>query len=217
MRATPASEPRQQTLGEEIANSISHGLGAIATLAAMPYLLMQAAEKNDPTFFIGTCIFAATAVLLYLSSTIYHALTNNRAKRAFQIIEHSAIFCLIAGTYSPFTLGVLRGPWGWSLFGMIWSLALIGVLIEVLGQKNHPIITTSLYLLMGWLITIAVKPLYQQTPDGLMWLLAGGIAYTVGVAFFVADSRVRYAHFIWHLFVLAGTTFHYFAVLWYAA
>jgi len=217
MHKTATNEPRPQSLGEEIANSISHGLGAVAVLIAMPYLILQAAQRNDPTFFVGTCIFAVSALLLYLSSTIYHALTHGRAKRVFQIIEHSAIFILIAGTYSPFTLGVLRGPWGWSLFTMIWSLATVGILIEVLGHKNHPVITTSLYLLMGWLITIAVKPLYHNTPDGLFWLLAGGIAYTVGVAFFIADSRIRYAHFIWHLFVLTGTSFHYIAVLWYAA
>jgi len=217
MKKTASIWSRPQSLGEEVANSVSHGVGSVMALAATPYLLLRAATHNDPAYFIGTCLFAATAILLYTASTIYHALANGRAKRLFRVIEHAAIFLLIAGTYSPFTLGVLRGPWGWSLFSMIWSLAAAGVLLEALSRKHHPAITTSLYLLMGWLIVIAVKPLYQQAPAGLLWLLAGGIAYTLGVIFFALDARLRYGHFIWHLFVIAGTTCHYLAILWHAA
>jgi hemolysin III len=136
----------------------------------------------------------------------------------FRVIEHCAIFLLIAGTYTPFTLGVLRGPWGWTLFGLVWGLAAAGVALKAFGRIPHPIASTGLYLLMGWLILIAVNPLYERVPaSGLLWLVAGGVAYTAGVVFFVTDSRLRYGHFIWHLFVMAGTTCHYFAVLWYAA
>lgn len=140
------------------------------------------------------------------------------AKRVFQIIEHSAIYLLIAGTYTPFTLGVLRGAWGWAIFGTVWGLAAAGVALTLFGKKSHPIFATGLYLSMGWLVVIAVDPLFAKMPaTGLHWLLAGGLSYTVGVIFFATDSRLRYGHLIWHLFVVAGTTCHYFAALWYAA
>ena len=157
-------------------------------------------------------------VLLYLASTLYHALPAGKAKRVFRIIEHSAIFLLIAGTYTPFTLGVLRGAWGWTLLGLVWGLALAGVALKAFEKISHPAISTGLYLFMGWLILIAAVPMYGRVPlSGLLWLVAGGVAYTAGVAFFVADSRLRYGHFIWHLFVLAGTACHYWAVFRYAA
>jgi len=209
---------REQSRGEEIANSISHGIGLIAALVATPFLVIAAIRRGEAGFIVGMSIFATTMVLLYLSSTIYHALPSGKAKRVFRIIEHSAIFLLIAGTYTPFTLGVLRGAWGWTLFGLVWGIALIGVALKAFERMSHPIISTGLYLLMGWLIVIAANPMYDRVPvSGLLWLVAGGVAYTAGVAFFVADSRLRYGHFIWHLFVMAGTTCHYFAVLWYAA
>ena len=142
----------------------------------------------------------------------------SKAKSVFRVVEHSAIFLLIAGTYTPFTLGILRGVWGWTLFGLVWGLAVTGVALKAFNRMSHPIFSTGLYLLMGWLILIAVNPLSDRVPaSGLLWLVAGGVAYTAGVAFFAADSRLRYGHFIWHLFVMAGTTCHYFAVLWYAA
>jgi hemolysin III len=209
---------REQSRGEEIANSISHGIGLIAALVATPFLVMDAVRRGDAGFIVGVSIFAATMILLYLSSTIYHALPAGKAKRVFRIIEHSAIFLLIAGTYTPFTLGVLRGAWGWTLLGLVWGIALIGVSLKAFERMSHPIISTGLYLLMGWLIVIAANPMYDRVPvSGLLWLVAGGVAYTAGVAFFVADSRLRYGHFIWHLFVMTGTACHYFAVLWYAA
>jgi hemolysin III len=209
---------REQSRGEELANGISHGIGLLAALVATPFLIMHASQRGDTGFFIGASIFAATMVLLYLASTIYHTLPTGKAKRVFRVIEHSAIFLLIAGTYTPFTLGVLRGEWGWTLLGLIWGLAIAGVALKVLNRMSHPIISTSLYLLMGWLILIAIEPLSARVPaSGLLWLAAGGVAYTAGVVFFAIDSRLRYGHFIWHLFVIAGTTCHYFAVLWYAA
>ena len=209
---------REQSRGEEIANSISHGLGLVAALAATPFLVLQAVRRGDAGFIVGASVFAATMVLLYLASTLYHALPIGQAKRVFRVIEHAAIFLLIAGTYTPFTLGVLRGAWGWTLLGLVWGLAVVGVVLKAFDRMSHPIVSTSLYLLMGWLIVIAVEPLYARVPaSGLLWLVAGGVAYTAGVAFFAADSRLRYGHFIWHLFVVAGTACHYCAVLWYAA
>jgi hemolysin III len=213
-----AAIKRERSREEELANSISHGLGLVAALVATPFLIRHAVRHGDAGFIVGASIFAATMVLLYLASTLYHALPIGRAKRVFRVIEHSAIFLLIAGTYTPFTLGVLRGAWGWTLLGFVWSLALAGITLKALNRLSHPVLTTSLYLLMGWLIVIAVNPLSARVPaSGLLWLVAGGLAYTVGVVFFAFDSRLRYGHFIWHLFVMAGTASHYFAVLWYAA
>ena len=157
-------------------------------------------------------------ILLYLSSALYHALPTGRAKDAFRVIEHSAIFLLIAGSYTPFTLGVLRGAWGWTLVWLVWSVAVAGVTLKIFDKISHPVLSTGLYVLMGWLIVIAVDPMLERMPvAGLLWLLAGGLFYTSGVAFFATDSRLRYGHLIWHMFVIAGTTCHYFAVLWYAA
>jgi hemolysin III len=155
--------------------------------------------------------------MLYFTSTLYHALPVNRAKRVFRILDHVAIFLLIAGTYTPFTLGVLRGAWGWTLLGLVWGLALAGIVFKAVGGVRYPVLSTSVYLAMGWLALIAIKPFWHQVPLwGLLWLLAGGLAYTLGVAFFAA-TRVRYAHFVWHLFVIVGTVCHFIAVLRYAA
>ena len=206
-----------QSLGEEIANSISHGIALLAAVFATPFLIIAAVDRGDIADIVGTSVFAATMLLLYLTSTLYHALPRNKAKQIFQILDHGAIYLLIAGTYTPFTLGVLRGTWGWTLFGLIWGLALAGVLLKAIGGVRYPTLSTCLYLAMGWLVLIAVKPLWLLVPAwGLFWLLAGGIAYTVGVAFFVIDERVRYSHFIWHLFVIAGTACHFVAVFRYA-
>lgn len=218
MRLLSAGPQRGQTPAEELANSISHGIGLIAALAGTPFLVVHAASLGEAAFIVGTSIYSATVIFLYLASTLYHALPVGKAKRVFRVIEHSAIFLLIAGTYTPFTLGVLRGAWGWSLFGVVWVLALAGVALKVFDKASHPVLSTGLYLLMGWVVVIAVEPLFAIMPtDGLLLLLAGGLAYTAGVAFFVTDSRLQYGHLIWHLFVIAGTTFHYFAVLWYGA
>ncbi len=150
-------------------------------------------------------LFSIAIIVLYLSSTLYHALPMGTAKRLFRVIEHCAIFILIAGSYAPFALGVLRGPWGWMLLSIVSCLALAGVAVEVFGKRTHPMLSTTLYLLMGWLAVIAINPLFERVPaPGLLWLFAGGLAYTAGVAFFLTDSRLRYGHLIWHLFVIAG-------------
>ena len=208
---------RVQSLGEEIANSVSHGVGLLAALVAAPVLVLDAIQCGGAATVLGAGVFATTMVLLYLASTLYHALPQNRAKRVFRVLDHGAIFLLIAGTYTPFTLGVLRGTWGWTLLGLVWGLAIAGVILKAVGRLRYPVLLTCLYLGMGWLVLIAVRPLWLHVPPaGLLWLFAGGIAYTAGVAFFAAQ-RLRYGHFVWHLFVLAGTACHFFAVLWYAA
>lgn len=217
MSAAPAALGRGQSLGEEIANSISHGVGLAAALAATPFLIAYAVQREGAAFMVGTSVFAATMVLLYLASTLYHALPRGQAKRVFRVIEHGAIFVLIAGTYTPFTLGVLRGAWGWTLFGLVWGLAAGGVLLKAVGGVRYPALSVLLYLGMGWLIVVAIRPLWLHVPlAGLVWLLSGGIAYTAGVAFFAA-KQLRFSHFVWHLFVLAGSTCHFIAVQFYAA
>ncbi len=212
-----AIRERTQSNGEEIANSVSHGVGLLAAVAATPVLVLSAVQHDGAARIVSTSVFAATMVLLYLTSTLYHALPRNRAKRVFQVLDRAAIFLMIAGTYTPFTLGVLRGTWGWTLFGLVWGLALAGVILTAAGGVRYPKISTGLYLAMGWLILIAVKPLWLRMPSwGLFWLSAGGIAYTVGVVFYAA-KQVRYSHFVWHLFVITGTACHFIAVLRFAA
>jgi hemolysin III len=216
MITTQASHERAQSLGEEIANSVSHGVGLLAAIGAAVVLVLYAARQGGATRILGASVFAAAMVLLYLTSMLYHALPNNRAKRVFQVLDHTAIFLMIAGTYTPFTLGVLRGAWGWALFGLVWGLALAGVVLAAAGVR-YPKLRTGLYLAMGWLILIAIKPMWLRMPTwGLFWLLAGGVAYTVGVLFYAA-KRVRYSHFVWHLFVIMGTACHFIAVLRFAA
>ena len=210
-------EERPQSLGEEIANSVSSGVGLLAALVAFPILVITALNRGDLAGIVGATVFATTMVLLYLASTLFHALPPNRAKRVFQILEHSAIYFLIAGTYTPFTLGVLRGAWGWTLFGLVWSLAIVGTVFKALGGIRYTTFSTWVYLVMGWLVLIAIDPVWTLVPKwGLFWLLAGGIAYTAGAVFFMAE-RIRYFHFVWHLCVVAGTACHFIAVLWYAA
>ena len=218
MRKSLAIPKRGQSQGEEITNSISHGMGLVAALVGTPFLIMHAVRQGDAGFIVGTSVFSASVILLYLASTLYHAWPIGKAKRCFRIIEHSAIFILIAGTYTPLTLGILRGALGWTLFGVIWGLAIAGVVLKAFYKTAHPILSTCLYLLMGWLLVIAVVPLFtRMSTAGLFWLVAGGLSYTAGVAFFATDSRLKYGHLIWHLFVIGGTTCHYFLVLWYAA
>jgi len=208
---------RVPSLGEEIANSVSHGVGVVAAVAATPFLVLGGARRGGAFAIVGASIFAGSAVVLYLASTLYHALPRNRAKRVFRVIDHSAIFLLIAGTYTPFALGALRGGWGWTLLGVVWGLAALGVTLKSVAGIRYPWLSTTLYLAMGWLVLIAIRPLWAHVPvAGWLWLIAGGLAYTAGVAFYAAE-RVRYGHFVWHVFVLLGTVCHYFAVLWYAA
>lgn len=219
VHSVDAGQNRQQSKAEEIANSISHGIGLIAAFVGTPILIVNAVRNESGRFIVGVSVFCLTMIMLYLCSSVYHALPpGKKAKRIFRVIEHSAIFLLIAGTYTPLTLGVLHGPWGWSLFGVIWGIALIGVSLKAFFLATRPILFTSLYLMMGWVAVIAIYPLWtRMQPAGLLLLLAGGLFYTVGVAFFATDSRLRYGHLIWHLFVMAGTLCHYFTILLYVA
>jgi hemolysin III len=211
-----ALDERPQTLGEEIANSISHGVGLVAAIVAFPFVVMAAAARGSTSGIIAASIFASTMVLLYLSSTIFHALPEGRAKRVFQVLDHAAIFLLIAGTYTPFTLGVLHGVWGWTLFGIVWSVAAVGIVLKSIGGVRYNTISTWAYLAMGWVVVIAAERLWTLMPAwGLFWLFAGGLAYTLGAVFFLLE-RIRYFHFAWHLFVVAGTACHVVAVVAYS-
>lgn len=203
-----------QSPGEELANAISHGIGLLAALIGTPVLLLAALNAGSGGFFVGTIIFAATMLVLYLGSTLYHAWPQTRMKCVLQVFDHSAIFLLIAGTYTPFVLGPLRGLWGWTMFGVIWALAIFGVIMKATrGTSRHQKMALCLYLGMGWLGLIAIRPLSAAVPtSALLGLFAGGIAYTVGVIFFVNEQR-RYNHFVWHLFVLTGTSCHFLALL----
>ena len=209
-------QERPQSLGEEIANSVSHGLGLLAALAAFPVLVMAAYQRGGATAVVGTSVFAGAMVLMYLTSTLFHALPQCRGKRVFQILDHSAIYVLIAGTYTPFLLGVLRGATGWTLFGLVWGIAVIGTVLKSLGGVRYTKISTWAYLAMGWLVLVAADTVWALVPKwGIFWLFAGGVAYTAGAVFFMAE-RIRYFHFVWHLFVVAGTACHFIAVLRYA-
>lgn len=208
---------RAQSRAEEIANSLSHGLGAVIGLVVMPFLIVRFAEHGTAATIVGVVVFTVTMVFLYFSSALYHALPEGRPKRICAKLDHGAIYLFIAGSYTPFALGVLNGPWGWSLFGVVWTLALVGIVLKAVDCLKHPLWSTGLYLLMGWLVVAAAVPLVSRmAPAGLLWLLAGGLAYTIGVAFYLTDARLRFGHFIWHLFVMAGTACHVVAVAGYS-
>ncbi len=214
----PVRRDRPQSLGEEIANSISHGMGLVGAIVGTPFLIVAALQRYDALSVVAASIFAASMLALYLASTLYHAIAHERAKRVLRFFDHSAIYLLIAGTYTPFALGALRGPWGWTILALIWTLALLGIAAKIVFGMRFPRLSTWLYLGMGWIVVIAIEPMWRSVPGwGLFWLAAGGLAYTLGVIFYATDHRIRYHHFVWHLFVLTGTACHYFAVLWYAA
>lgn len=206
---------RPQTRGEEIANVASHGVGLLAAIAAFPILVVFTARAGTTANIVAACIFASTMVLMYLSSTIYHAIPQGSVKRAFRKVDHAAIFLLIAGTYTPFTFSVLAGAWGWTLFGLIWAIALTGLILMFSNRLTNPWLSNGIYLLMGWLVVVAAVPLFTNiSRAGAIWLIIGGLAYTGGVAFYALDGKLRYGHFVWHLFVLAGTVSHFFAVFY---
>jgi len=212
-----ADHARPQTRAEELANSAIHGTGLLFSLAALPILLL-AGGARAPLHLVGTVIFGLSMILVYTTSTVYHALHESRAKRVFRVLDHSAIYLLIAGTYTPFALGALRGPWGWTIFGVIWSLAVFGIVSKLTIGFRYPRLSTLLYVGMGWMGIVAIQPLLARVPlAGLAWLLAGGLCYTGGVFFYVYDTRVRFGHAVWHVFVMAGTVCHFVAVLLHSA
>ena len=198
-------------------NGITHLSGALLALAGAVALIVLGSLKADPWRIVSFSIYGATLVFLYLTSTLYHSL-RGRAKAFFRKMDHAAIYLLIAGTYTPFTLVTLNGPWGWSLFGVVWGLALLGIVQEIWFAKGARILSLVIYLLMGWVALVAVVPLIQALSwSGFAWLMAGGIIYTAGVVFYVYDARFRHFHGIWHLFVLAGSAVHYTAIVLYVA
>lgn len=203
------------TLGEEIANSIIHGVGAVLGIAGLGVLTAFASLHGDAWHIVGCSIFGAALILLYTTSTLYHSIPLPRVKAVLRTLDHSAIFILIAGTYTPFLLVNLRGPWGWSLFGVIWGLALLGIVLRIVRGRRSTFVSVALYIGMGWAVVVAAKPLLNSVAPGGLWLLLlGGLAYTLGVIFYVW-KRLPYHHAIWHVFVLAGSILHFFAILFY--
>ncbi|MBT9599442.1 MAG: hemolysin III family protein [Vitreoscilla sp.] len=215
--STLTRRARPQTLGEEIANAVSHGLGFLLAIASLPILVFHAAQRGTAVNVVAASVFAGTMILLYLVSALYHALPPGRAKLWLNRMDHAAIYLFIAGSYTPFALGVLQGGWGWAMFTVVWAAAAVGVVIKLLDRLRHPGWSTGLYVGMGWLALLAAGPLMQRmSVSGLVWLLAGGLSYTLGAVVFMLDHRVRYGHFVWHLFVLGGSACHFFAALWHA-
>lgn len=203
------------TLGEEVAHAITHGLGVVLSIAGLTVLVARASLYGDAWHIVAVSIFGATLVLMYTASTLYHSIPLPRAKHVLRVIDHSLIYFLIAGTYTPFTLVTLRGPWGWSLFGLTWGLAIAGVIFKIFATGRFEKVSLAIYLGMGWCAIAAIQPLLQNLePGGLALMLAGGLTYSGGVAFYVW-RRLRYHHAIWHLFVLIGSVLHYFAILFY--
>ncbi|MGB2635344.1 MAG: hemolysin III family protein [Candidatus Acidiferrum sp.] len=198
---------------EEIVNSITHGIGLLLSIAGFVVLLAFAILLGSASHIVACSIYGATLICLYSASTLYHAAVSPRWKRALRIFDHGAIYLLIAGTYTPFLLLYLRGPWGWSLFGVVWGLAFAGILLKFWFVGHFEYLSTAVYIIMGWLVVIAAKPVLTHVPtSSVLWLVAGGLLYTFGVVFF-AWKRLPYSHAVWHLFVLAGSICHYFAVL----
>lgn len=203
-------------IGEDIANSVTHGVGLIASIFAFPVVIIAAAGRNDPWQITGAAIYGASLVILYGASTLYHSFPRSKATTTLRVLDHSAIYLLIAGTYTPFALGPLRGPWGWSLLVAVWSLAVVGILMKTIRGFGPAWLSTGMYLVMGWLAVLAIRPMITHIgPGGMAWLAGGGLVYTAGVVFYVTDTRIRYGHAVWHVFVLGGSVCHFIAVLRY--
>lgn len=209
------SEEKDEAIIEELANSITHGVGLALSVAGFIVLLVLSITKGNSWHIIGCSVFGITLIFAYLASTLYHSLYRSSFNHVLQVLDHSAIYLLIAGTYTPFTLINLRGFWGWTLFGLVWTLAITGIIFKFLHGDRFKVLSTVGYVALGWVAVIAIKPLFAAVPiGGLVWLLAGGLFYTVGVIFF-AWKRLPFNHAVWHLFVMAGSVCHYFAVLFY--
>ncbi len=209
------SDSSEYTPHEEIANSITHGIGVLLSIAGLAVLVTFASSRGDIWHIVSCSIYGVTLILLYAASTLYHSIPITRIKGLLRTLDHSAIYLLIAGTYTPFMLVNLRGPWGWSLFGTIWAIALLGIILKTTTFGRLPGISLGFYLVMGWIVVIAIKPLITNLDrGGLELLVLGGLAYTGGVIFYLWE-KLPYSHAIWHLFVLAGSAFHFFAILFY--
>ncbi len=204
---------RTQTRAEELINSITHAVGALIAIPGTVVLIVHASMLGEPRRIVAVSIFGATLIMLYAASTLYHTVPISRMKSRLRVFDHVAIYFLIAGTYTPFTLVALRGGWGWSLFGVVWGLALLGTVLKLFMIGRFRILSVVVYVAMGWMVIVAIRPLMEHlSAPTLRWLLAGGVAYTAGIVFY-ANQRLRFSHGIWHLFVLAGSVSHYVAVL----
>jgi hemolysin III len=213
--ATAPPATLSYSLGEEVANAVTHGVGSVLSAAGLALLLAYAGLFGDAWHVVSVAIYGTTLVLLYTSSTLYHGLTHPGAKRVMKVLDHVAIYLLIAGSYTPYTLVTLRGPWGWSLFGVVWGLAVVGVVAESWWVNRPKWLSALVYLGMGWMVVVAARPLLEALPRGAaVLILAGGVAYTAGTLFYV-NKRIRYMHAVWHGCVLAGSVCHYLAVLLY--
>jgi len=206
------SKIEHRVVFEELANGITHGIGLALSVVGLIALVILSVMRGNAWHIAGCTTFGVTLVLLYSASTLYHTYHNPRLKRILKVLDHTAIYLLIAGTYTPFTLVNLRGFWGWTLFSLVWGLSVFGILWKFFHVEKFQIISTLVYIAMGWLVLIAIKPVMSAVPlSGLVWLVAGGLFYTVGVLFF-AMKKIPYNHAIWHVFVMAGSICHYFAV-----
>ncbi len=206
---------RERTRAEEIANGATHAIGAVLSVAGLTLLTVFASQRGDAWHIVSCCIYGATLIVLFSASSIYHFASTSRTHEALQVFDHASIYLLIAGTYTPFTLVPLRGPWGWTLFGLIWGLALVGVSGELFVRRHVRMICVPVYLLMGYLILMALRPLLQHVPlGGVVWLVVGGALYSLGVLFY-AWTRLPFAHTVWHGFVLAASICHFFSIMWY--
>lgn len=205
------------TIGEEIANTLTHGLGAILSVAGLVLLIVESSLHGDAWRIVSCTIFGISLLVLYTVSTLYHSVRNPRTKYFFRILDHAAIYVLIAGSYTPFALVHLRGPWGWSLFGIVWALAIAGVIFKIFHIHRFPILSATIYLLMGWLVVVAMGEVIAKVPPhAIGWLVAGGAAYTLGIIFFAWD-KLPYNHAIWHGFVLLGSFCHFWAIFAHVA
>lgn len=206
---------KTQSFGEELFNSISHGVGAALSVAGLVILIVYAAMDGTAIHVVSVSVYGTSLVLLYTASTLYHAFPWPNVKKLFHIFDHSAIYLLIAGTYTPFCLVTLGDTWGWTLFGIIWGLAVLGIIFKTMFTGRFRLISTLIYVGMGWLVIIAVDPLMAAlSTNGLLWLLGGGLCYTLGVIFFVWD-KLPYSHGVWHLFVLGGSVCHFFGIFFH--
>lgn len=206
---------RQYSVHEEIANSLTHGIGACLGIAGLVVLIVHAARQGEAWRVVSFSIYGSTLVLMFSGSALYHTFSNPTVKKTLKIIDHSMIYLLIAGTYTPFMLVSLRGPFGWTLFGIIWGLAIIGISLKIVLIGKNRILSTVTYVLMGWLCVIALKQMIASIPPaGMRWLVAGGLFYTIGVVFYVW-RKLPFNHAIWHLFVIGGSFCHYFSILYY--
>jgi len=209
-------EERPQSSGEEIANSITHGLFLIAAVTVAPLLISKSLQTKDSLIVLTTTVFAITVILVYLISTLYHAMPRNWGKDKMRLIDHGSIYLLIAGTYTPFALNVIKGNWGWLLFTVEWVMAFIGITLLYYTGLKYRKLSLVFYLLMGWLVLIAIKPFWLSLPIwGIFWVIAGGLAYSFGIMYYRV-SHLNFRHFIWHIFVVAGTTCHLIAVYYFA-